>query len=67
MTPQEIIKWLNICAADTYAEACKSCPYNKGDYEDGCGKLLHDAALLLSASYSGVTVTQSFPVEVLRK
>lgn len=52
MTPQEIIKWLQICATDFHAEECKVCPYNKDDYEAGCGKLLSDAALLLSAAYS---------------
>lgn len=54
MTPQEVIKWLRICATDCHAEECKNCPYNKGDYEDGCGMLLHDAALLLSAAYKEV-------------
>lgn len=51
MTPQEIIKWLQICATDGHVEECKRCPYNKDDYEVGCGKLLSDAALLLSAAY----------------
>ena len=53
MTPQEIIKWLNTCATDCHADECKKCPYNKEDYEAGCGKLLADAALLLSAVYGG--------------
>lgn len=54
MTPQEIIRWLNICATDSHAEACKTCPYNKENYEAGCGKLLSDAALLLVAAYGEV-------------
>lgn len=51
MTPEEIIKWLRICATNCHAEECKHCPYYKDDYEAGCGKLLADAALLLSAVY----------------
>lgn len=51
MTPEEIIYWLNICATDSHAKECQKCPYNKDDYEAGCGKLLSDAALLLSAIY----------------
>ena len=51
MTPEEIIYWLNVCATDCHAEACKQCPYNKSDYEAGCGKLLADAALLLTVAY----------------
>lgn len=54
MTPQEIIHWLTICATDHHADECKKCPYNKDDYEAGCGKLLSDAALLLSAAYGEV-------------
>lgn len=54
MTPQEIIKWLTVCATDHHADECKGCPYNKDDYENGCGKLLSDAALLLSAAYGEV-------------
>ena len=53
MTPKEIIKWLNVCATDCHAEECKKCPYNNDEYEDGCGKLLADAALLLAAAYGG--------------
>lgn len=51
MTPEEIIKWLSICATDCHAEECKSCPYNKPEYADGCGKLLADAAELLAKAY----------------
>lgn len=52
MNPQEVIKWLVACSKDG-AHDCKSCPYNKDDYEAGCGKLLSDAALLLAAAYGG--------------
>lgn len=51
MNPREIIKWLNICCKDGHLPECKECPYNKDDYEVGCGKLLSDAALLLNAAY----------------
>lgn len=51
MNPKDIIHWLNVCSKDAHAEECKQCPYNKDDYEAGCGKLLSDAALLLSAAY----------------
>ena len=54
MIPQDVIKWLEICATDSHAEECKNCPYNKGYYEDGCGLLLRDAATLLSAAYKKV-------------
>ena len=53
MSPREIIKWLEICATDCNAEECRQCPYNKDDYKAGCGKLLSDAALLLTAAYGG--------------
>lgn len=65
MTPQEIIKWLNICATDCHAEECKQCPYNKDDYEDGCGKLLADAALLLTAAYGADAITTETTVNLL--
>lgn len=51
MNPKDIIHWLTVCSKDVHAEECKKCPYNKDDYEAGCGKLLSDAALLLSAAY----------------
>lgn len=51
MEAREVIKWLNICSKDNAGEHCNDCPYNQGAYEDGCGKLLADAALLLSAVY----------------
>lgn len=52
MTPHEIVKWLRICSTDYHGEECKKCPYNKPDYESGCGKLLFDAALVITAAYS---------------
>lgn len=52
MTPKEIIHWLNICSKEG-AHQCDLCPYNKDPYDSGCGKLLADAALLLSAVYGG--------------
>lgn len=51
MTPSDIIKWLRICATDNHAKECADCPYNCGTYEDGCGRLLADAADLLSSVY----------------
>lgn len=49
MNPQEVIKWLQVCSKDGLN--CQGCPYDKNPYEAGCGKLLADAALLLSAAY----------------
>ena len=49
MTPQEVIKWLNICSTNCSAEQCRQCPYYDDEYEAGCGKLLSDAALLLTS------------------
>lgn len=51
MEAREVIKWLNVCSKNNPAEMCKECPYNDPDYEEGCGKLLADAALLLSAAF----------------
>lgn len=52
MTPQEIIKVLKICSKDNTNGFCKTCPYGGDlDFEEGCGRLLADAALLLSAAY----------------
>lgn len=45
---KNVIHWLQICSTEHHAEQCKQCPYNKDNYEYGCGKLLQDAALLLS-------------------
>ena len=56
MNPQEVIKWLRICATDCHAEECKKCPYYKDDYTEGCGRLLADAALLLTAVYENKEV-----------
>ena len=53
MTPKDIIHWLMVCSTDCDAEECKKCPYNKNDYEDGCGMLLRDAAILLTAAFGG--------------
>ena len=50
MTLQEIIKWLNACSKSDCN--CKGCPYEQvTDYDDGCGKLLADAAALLAKAY----------------
>ena len=40
-------KWLTICSRDDAGEHCKDCPYNADPYENGCGKLLADAARLI--------------------
>lgn len=40
-------KWLEICGSDNAGEHCKDCPWNKDPYENGCGKLLTDAARLI--------------------
>lgn len=56
MTPQEIIERLRKCAVGD----CVGCPNRYvDDYQAGCGKLLSDAALLLSASYCGSTIAFS--------
>ena len=53
MTPQEIIEILEICSHGCTGGYCERCPYagKNADYEDGCGRLLADAALLLRAAY----------------
>lgn len=53
MTPQEIIEILEICSHDCTGGYCERCPYagKTADYEDGCGRLLADAAMLLRAAY----------------
>ena len=48
MPEAEVVsKWLHICSKDDAGEHCKDCPYNKDPYENGCGKLLADAAKLI--------------------
>lgn len=44
----EVQKWLKICSRDDAGERCKECPWNKDPYENGCGKLLADAARLIA-------------------
>ena len=52
LSPAEVIHWLEECGSDAcYVEQCAECPYNRIPYEDGCGKLLRDAAELLRAAY----------------
>lgn len=52
LSPLEIIRLLEVCGSETcYVEQCAECPYNRIPYEDGCGKLLRDAAALLRAAY----------------
>lgn len=50
MEPADIIHWLQECSKDHGCD-CQHCPYNKDDYEAGCGRLLTDAALLIAAAY----------------
>ena len=50
MTPQEVIKWLRVCSS-AGPHDCEQCPYNREPYEAGCGRLLSDAALLLSVVF----------------
>lgn len=54
MTPQEITAQMRKCSVGD----CEGCPYRYvDDYEAGCGRLLADAALLLSVVYpSDVTI-----------
>ena len=50
MSPQEIAAQLRKCSVGD----CDGCPYRYvDDYEAGCGRLLADAALLLSVVFSG--------------
>lgn len=62
MEAREVIKWLNICSKDNAGKYCKDCPYNDlqdhKNYEDGCGKLLADAAMLLSAAFPNAGITE---------
>ena len=54
MTPEEVIKWLRICAS-ACSDDCKKCPYARTNGGGGCDQLLEDAATLLSAAYKEVT------------
>lgn len=45
--PEVVRKWLTICSKDNAGEHCHKCPYNTDPYENGCGKLLADAARLI--------------------
>ena len=48
MSPNEIVKLLRKCSVGN----CEGCPYRYvDDYQAGCGRLLADAALLLSVVY----------------
>lgn len=50
MTIQKIIELLRRCSKN--GNTCEGCPYRYvEDHEAGCGKLLSDAALLLTAAY----------------
>lgn len=44
-----VLKWLEICSRDDTCGLCSGCPYSGGDrsYEEGCGKLLADAARII--------------------
>ena len=46
---ETVRKWLNICAYDSAAKHCREFPYYResGSSEDGCGKLLLDAARII--------------------
>lgn len=46
---ETVRKWLTICSRVGSPEICRQCPYymEGGDYEDGCGKLLADAARII--------------------
>lgn len=46
MKVSELVEWLVKCS-DADAADCENCPYNRDPYEDGCGKLMSDAAALL--------------------
>lgn len=51
LSPAEVIHWLEVCGSnDCYDEQFHSCPYYR-PYEDGCSKLLRDAAKLLRAAH----------------
>ena len=50
MPDAEVVrKWLTICAYDSAAKHCRECPYYResGANEEGCGKLLLDAARII--------------------
>lgn len=50
LDPQVVITWLQKCSKNSCSD-CYACPYNLPDYEEGCGKLLADAARLLALAY----------------
>lgn len=52
MKAKEVMEWLNKCGSQETAD-CEHCPYNRDPYEEGCGKLLTDAAVLLAVFCSG--------------
>ena len=48
MPDAELVRqWLTNCSKDDAWESCNKCPWNKDPYENGCGKLLADAARLI--------------------
>lgn len=49
LNPQDLIARLKECSKTD--STCQGCPYNLPDYEEGCGKLLADAARLLTLAY----------------
>ncbi len=48
--PADVIRWLTVCSREKPYK-CEDCPYNYGEYSEGCGMLLRDAAMLLKAAY----------------
>lgn len=49
LNPQDLIARLQACSKSGCT--CRGCPYDNLDYEEGCGKLLADAARLLALAY----------------
>lgn len=56
LNPQDLIARLQKCSKDNCD--CDGCPYNKQGYEEGCGKLLADAARLLALAYPAEIPTE---------
>lgn len=49
LNPRDLIVRLRKCSKSGCT--CEGCLYNNPDYEEGCGKLLADAARLLALAY----------------
>ena len=59
MKATEVIEWLQKCGRCT-TDGCETCPYDRDPYEEGCGKLLTDAAALMAVFVPGETTVEEY-------